>query len=174
MRKRGLMNHGWFLRIPKRTLQSPCAAEGRRSEPTIKFLILHPSKNFKIINYAIMGANITSKYFWGIFFCSGLVACRNGILSRIIGQPRAWVIGSESWKRSIAWKVSDSWCRRGRSEVPFFFGFLQFSRSRRLRDNRQQLPGNVQKTLKSLETNKKKRRCKKQRKTTKNGEKKRS
>ena len=32
---------------------------------------------------------------------------------------------------------------------------MQFPCSRRLRDNRQQLPGNVQKTLKSLETNKK-------------------
>ena len=60
------------------------------------------------------------------------------------------------------------------SERNFFFlifGFLQFPHSRRLRDNRQQLSGNVQKTLKSLEKNKKKQRCKKQRKTKKNKEK---
>ena len=63
---------------------------------TIKFLTLHPSKNSEIINFAMLGAHITSKYFWGIFICNGPVACRNGILSRIIGQPRAWVIGSES------------------------------------------------------------------------------
>ena len=63
---------------------------------TIKFLTLHPSKNSEIINYAILGANITSKYFWGIFICNGPVAFRNGILSCIIGEPRAWVIGSES------------------------------------------------------------------------------
>ena len=37
-----------------------------------------------------------------------------------------------------------------------FFGFLQFPCSRRLRDNRQQLPGNVPKTLKSFDMNKKK------------------
>ena len=63
---------------------------------TIKIFTLHPSKNSEIINYAILGANITSKIFLGIFFCNGPVAFRNGILSRIIGQPRAWVIGSES------------------------------------------------------------------------------
>ena len=104
------------------------------------------------------------KIFLGNFFCNGPVAFRNGILSRIIGQPRAWVIGSESWKRSIARKVSDGVGVDGvGAKFPFFFffGFLQFPRSRRLRDNRQQLPGNVQKTLKSLETNKKKRRKKK-------------
>ena len=54
------------------------------------------SKNSEIINYAILGANITSKYFWGIFICNGPVAFRNGILSRIIGQPRAFFIGSDS------------------------------------------------------------------------------
>ena len=74
---------------------------------TIKISTLHPSKNSEIINYAILGAHITSKYFWGICLCNGPVVCRNEILSRIIGQPRAWVIGSESWKRSIARKVSD-------------------------------------------------------------------
>ena len=63
---------------------------------TIKFLTLHPSNNSEIINSAILGFDITSNFFRGIVFCNGPVACRNGILSRIIGQPRAWVIGSES------------------------------------------------------------------------------
>ena len=47
------------------------------------------------------------KIFVGTFFCNGPAAFRNGILSRIIGQSRAWIIGSESWKRSIAQKISD-------------------------------------------------------------------
>ena len=116
----------------------------------------------------MLGAHITSKYFWGIFICNGPVACRNGILSRIIGQPRAWVIGSESWKRSIARKVSDG---VGVDGVGAKFPFLRVfavSRSRRLRDNQQQLPGNVQKLLKSFETSKNK---EKQKKTKKNKEK---
>ena len=63
---------------------------------TIKFLILHPSKHSEIIEFAMLAGDITSKYVGGFLFCNGLVAFRNGILSRIIGQPRAWVIGSES------------------------------------------------------------------------------
>ena len=38
------------------------------------------------------------------------------------------------------------------AEIPFFAVFCSFPRGRRLRDNRQQLPGNVQKTLTFLET----------------------
>ena len=116
-----------------------------------------------------MGTHVTSKYFWRFCFCNGPVAFRNGILYRI-GQPRAWVIGSESWKRSIARKVSDGVGVDGvGAKFPFIFGgVLQFPRSRRLRDNRQQLPGNVQKTLKSLETNKKKRKTKKNKEKLRN------
>ena len=36
------------------------------------------------------------KIFLRFFFRNGSVAFRDGILSRIVGQPRAWVIGSES------------------------------------------------------------------------------
>ena len=112
-------------------------------------------------------AHITSKYIWGIFICNGPVACRNGILSRIIGQPRAWVIGSESWKRSIARKVSDG---VGVDGVGANFPFLRVfavSPYRRLRDNRQQLPGNVQKTLKPFETSKNKEKQRKMKKSRK-------
>ena len=72
-------------------------------------------------------AHITSKYFRGIFICNGPVTFRNGILSRTIGQPRAWIIGSESSKRSIARKVSDGvGVDGGRSQIPFLQGFCSF------------------------------------------------
>ena len=62
------------------------------------------------------------KIFWGNFSCNGSAAFRNGILSRIIGQPRAWVVGSEFWKRSITRKVSDG---VGVDGVGAKFPFLQ-------------------------------------------------
>ena len=120
-------------------------------------LTLHPSKHSEIINYAILGANITSKYFGGIFVCNGPVAFLNGILSRIIGQPRDWVIGSESSQRSIAWKVSD---RVGVDGVvvkfPFFF-FRVFAVSPKPKTEGQSTAAawKCAETLKSLETNKK-------------------
>ena len=47
------------------------------------------------------------------------------------------------------------WCRWRRSEIPCLLQFVcSFPRGRRLRANRQQLPGNVQKTQNSLETKK--------------------
>ena len=65
--------------------------------------------------------------FGGIFICNGPVAFRNGILSRIIGQSRAFFIGSESWKRSIAWKVSDRVRVDGvGAKFLFFSGFCSF------------------------------------------------
>ena len=42
------------------------------------------------------------------------------------------------------------------AKFPFFAGFLQFPHSRRLRDNRQQLPGNMQKTHQDAKTKKNK------------------
>ena len=98
-------------------------------------------------------AHITSKYFRGIRFCQWaqwLSAMGCSLVSLV--SPELGIIGSESWKRSIARKVSDG--VDVDAKFPFFLGFLQFPCSRRQRDNRQQLPRNVQKTLKSLEKKK--------------------
>ena len=64
-----------------------------------------------------------------MFFCNGSVSFRNGI-------------------ERIARKVSDG---IGADGVRAKFPFLQFSPWPKTKDNRQQLPGNVQKTLNSAE-----------------------
>ena len=50
------------------------------------------------------------------------------------------------------------------AKFPFFAVFWSFPRGRRLRDNRQHLPGNVQKTLDSPEPKKSARKVKQQQK----------
>ena len=72
----------------------------QQQSSTIKFLTLHPSKKSEIINYAMLGSNITSKMF-GEFFCA------MGRWFAVMGSSLVSLVGSESWKRSIARKVSD-------------------------------------------------------------------
>ena len=117
-------------------------------------------------------AHITSKYFQRLFFAMGrwLSVLGSSLVSLVSPELGSLGLSLEKEHRSESfWR---GWCRRGRSEIPFFGGggggVLQFPRSRRLRDNRQQLPRNVHKTLKPLETNKKKWRCENKNKTKKN------
>ena len=114
---------------------------------TIESLILHPSESSEYFNLQSRVATLHQNSFC-LFCVMGRLLSVVGSSLVSLASPELGSLGLSLEKEHRS-KVSDGvGVDGGRSEIPFFFaGFCGFPMAED-RDNRQQLPGNVQRTLK--------------------------